>query len=361
MTGPTTTIIRGRDLDAAFEQWRPADAACPSPSTTASYAWNRAWATHYGPTVDLRMAVRRDGDRPTGFLLMPRSRNRSAGPIPLRTQHVGTAGEPHDDGVFVEYARPWTAEGVCEAAFTSDAIAAATADTPDRLDLDGVTPQLLDGLSIEPTDMEIRRSPWHDTSHGDPDAVLSALGKSSRKNLKRRLKSYPGLRAEWAADVETGLAFLAELMPMHQARWQASGEAGAFASPRFAGFARDLVRLSDGDDRVTVSRVSDDEGTVGCVLLLRQDGRVCDFTAGFASPDDRPSPGLVAHFANIQEAARRGLAGYEFLVGDARVKQDLSTGSFDLVWARRPLGTARMTAATAARAIVRVVRGQGAA
>ena len=358
-----------RETDAVLERWRAADAADPSPSATASWAWNRAWVDHYGKTVEVRIAEEiTTRAESVSFLLTPLSGNRPLGPIPLRTLHLGTAGEPHGDGVFAEYVRPWVAASRDEAACFSDAVTSAVAFSgADRIDLDGVSDGLLSAVTFDEAvlpgpatipraDIERRPSPWHDTSHGDPDRVLSALGSSTRRNLKRRLKSYPGLRAEWAADAETGLRFLDELIPMHQARWTAAGKPGAFASPRFEGFCRDLIRLSDGDERVIVSRICDDAGTVGCVLLLAQDGRVCDFTAGFASPEERPSPGLVAHYANICEAARRGRAGYEFLVGDARVKRDLATGERTLCWAKVPLPTARMRLATAAKRVVRAVR-----
>ena len=347
---------------AAFlNAWFRADERSPSPHATAAWAWNTAWIRHYGDTVSLFGASAEVDGQPQAFVLLPRSRNRSVGPIPIQTQHLGTAGDPHEDGVFVEYATPWSGAGIDAAAF-----AAAAADEacrrrvegtlPDRLDLDGVSGELRAALRQPPAGIEVRPSPFHDTSHGDPDRVLAALGRSTRRNLKRRLNAYPGLRVEWSSDAPTSLQMLDELIPLHQARWTARGERGAFASRRFEGFVRELIRLSDGDDRVILSRVSDDAGTVGCILLLRHGNHVCDYTAGFASPQSRPSPGLVAHFANIREAARRGVGGYEFLVGDARVKTDLATGHRDLHWVQLPQATARIRMAAAARMIARALK-----
>ena len=78
--------------------------------------------------------------------------------------------------------------------------------------------------------------------------------------------------------------------------------------------------------------------TVGCLLLLVDRGRMLDYLSGFASFEQKPSPGLVTHYLCLSEAARRGYRAYDFLVGDKRHKDNLSTDVQQLSWAtwRRP-------------------------
>ena len=341
----------------AFPLWRSADAAEPTPHFAASPVWNAAWLEAYGETVDASVAVGRDeSGRAAAFLLVVQSRNRSAGPVPLRTLHFGTTGDPHADGVFAEYVTPFVSAGVDPAAFWR-AVVEETASLPaDRTDFDGVAASLLASVAdvADVADAERRRSPFHETTHADPDAVLPAVKPSVRKNLKRRLKQYEGLRVEWTSEPAAAARVLDDLIPLHQARWQAAGKPGAFASARFETFVRTL--LASGDGRFVAARTSDAAGPVGCHVLLANAGRVCDFTAGFAPPSERPSPGLVSHYLNITEAARRGLAGYEFLVGESRVKTDLATGEETLCWGRLHRPTARTRLTRAARSLVRSVR-----
>ena len=63
--------------------------------------------------------------------------------------------------------------------------------------------------------------------------ILPLLGKSTRSNIRRRLKKYGELETTWATKVSEAEEIFADLVELHQARWKAVGEAGAFANSRF--------------------------------------------------------------------------------------------------------------------------------
>ena len=72
-----------------------------------------------------------------------------------------------------------------------------------------------------------------------------------------------------------------------------------------------------------------------------------DYLSGLAAFDQQPSPGLVAHYLCQCEALQRGFAAYDFLVGDKRHKDNLSTHTQVLTWTRlvRPTIKNRIVAA----------------
>jgi CelD/BcsL family acetyltransferase involved in cellulose biosynthesis len=72
--------------------------------------------------------------------------------------------------------------------------------------------------------------------------------------------------------------------------------------------------------------------------------------------DNRLRAGLVTHLHCMRACLERGFDEYDFLVGEARYKEELATGSRELVWAslRRP--RLRLALLDAARAAGRLRR-----
>ncbi len=88
-----------------------------------------------------------------------------------------------------------------------------------------------------------------------------------------------------------------------------------------------------------VFRVRHQGTTVGCLLLLNDRGRLLDYLSGLADFEQKPSPGLISHYLCQCEALKRGYSAYDFLVGDKRHKDNLSTQTQILTWTRwaRPI------------------------
>ena len=352
-------LLPAADVSKGLQIWRELDEQWPTPHVTASWQWVHAWMGAFGDSVEPRVALWEQGDDVIGCGLVVRSLHRSVGRLPLRTIHLGTTGEIEPGGVWAEYVVPWTRRQHQTAAFLESLIAVAMRLDGHRLDIDGVGADLFDTVGLPPHRIERRDSPLFDFSElkidgGFDTAVLGSLGKSTKKNVKRRLNKYSNLSTEWTDEYDEEL--LDELIVLHQFRWREAGEPGAFASSAFADFVRNFLQLASGQNRYALVRVKDDAGTVGCQLLLREEGRVLDFLSGFADSKERPSPGLVCHFTNIVEAMRTGCDAYEFLVGDARVKRDLSNAVRTICWAQVERPTRRMKAINAARRAVRLMK-----
>src|SRR5690242_11342866 len=88
------------DRATAAETWTRLDAARPAP-LAVTWPWTETWLDHYGDVVEPELlAVERDG-APVAVALVTRSSVRHKG-VPVREAHLGTAGEPAEQNVFVE-------------------------------------------------------------------------------------------------------------------------------------------------------------------------------------------------------------------------------------------------------------------
>ena len=139
--------------------------------------------------------------------------------------------------------------------------------------------------------------------------VLADLSANGRAQIRRAMRLYgPSLAIERAAGVEQALRFLEGLVALHQASWQARGQAGAFADPAIRGFHAALIREGVPRGEVALLRIAAGAREVGYLYQFEQGGRVLSYQSGFVSePDARLKPGLVCHVLAMQEARARGL------------------------------------------------------
>jgi len=333
-------LARWRELEGRLAAPHSLD---PSPLAAAThYAcsadWTETWLRHYGevcPHKVLTCTVRQGSDvRVVGVALVSQSRTRK-GPFVLRQWHLGTAGEPAGHSVCVEYNRV-LADPVWHAAVHGELAHWLRQHGRDGVALDGLAPDAWNELSPQFPAAQVQAvsSKYCDLTKARAAGtdVLSQLGRSTRQNLRRKLRDYGEIETTWAEDVPTALGIFDELIELHQARWIAVGKPGAFASPRFAAFQRDLVTRWIPERRIVAFRTRHQGETVGCLVLLVDGTRILDYFSGFVSFDKKPSPGMVTHLLCMQEALARGFDAYDFLVGEKQHKDNLSTDEHTLSW-----------------------------
>jgi len=324
-------LLSRHDHRGAGRAWRALEAALGTPLGPVSWAWTDTWLTHYGDVVKHRFAVaERDGEV-CGVALLSTGARSALRP---RTLHLGTAGEPRGTGVFVEgnrlVARP--ADHAAFAALLAEAIDADR--TWDRLILDGIPPGDAEQVLRRWPQARVRvdHCPVTDLTTGDD--VLASLSSSRRRRLRATLRAFGELTLEWAADGPQAVAFLDELMDLHQRHWRERGQPGAFASPRFAAFHRDAVHRMVPEGNAAIVRVRRGEETVGCLYGLIADSRLLFYQGGLRSYDDnRLRAGQACHVLFMRACAERGLTAYDFLAPAARYKLELATHTTTLAWA----------------------------
>jgi CelD/BcsL family acetyltransferase involved in cellulose biosynthesis len=323
---------------------------------TTSWVWISLWLHHFGDTVRPRFAVFERAGEPVAAVLLVISR---WGPksFPFRRLHLGTAGEPAGHSVFVEYNDLLCADA--DRLEVARALAQVIRDLPgwDELDLHGFRAETADVMATAIPFLSRVEKSW--TMRLRPtESVLDVLPGPTRRLLRQARESLEPGEPELAGDVAAAQDMLKELAALHQARWTAAGKTGAFASDRFTGFLRDLTTEWHAEGRLRLYRLSGREGTLGSVVGFVEGGRFLYYQAGTQQfTDNRKRAGLLCHTVFAEDCRRRGLAEYEFLVGDSRFKRQLSGGEFNpLVWGRYGRGSARAWTFNSARQVRHVVR-----
>jgi CelD/BcsL family acetyltransferase involved in cellulose biosynthesis len=185
------------------------------------------------------------------------------------------------------------------------------------------------------------------------------LGGSTRSQIRRSRKLYGArgkLVLEVAASPAQALAFFDELVELHRRAWSDRGGPGAFL-PFVHTFHRRLIERRHAAGEVQLLRARAGDTTIGCLYNFVWQGNVLFYQSGLAyEADHKLKPGLVCHALAIEHDARAGHHWYDFLAGQSRYKQSLSTGARELVWVRLQQPRLRFALENAARTARNYVR-----
>jgi CelD/BcsL family acetyltransferase involved in cellulose biosynthesis len=338
----------GAEIELGLQEWRALESRMGDVPLMCSHLWTASWLRVYRDQVPAAIVALERAGQTIAAALVTRGVRQKSGPVPIRTLHVGTAGERHGHSVCVEY------NGMlCERANRPAMIAAlqswlAAQGQVDELRLDGWPAAEVSEWSwpTSPSESRLRDCKYFDLDKARDGKVepIELLGRSTRQNIRRILRKYGDIETTWAASLEDADDILTDLIRLHQARWQSAGQPGAFSSASFEAFQRQLLVQGFDDQKVVLFRARHQGESIGCLMLLVDRGRMLDYVSGFASFEQKPSPGLVTHYLCLSEAARRGYRAYDFLVGDKRHKDNLSTDIQQLAWATWRRRTLRNTA-----------------
>lgn len=337
-------------------------------------AWMLAWWNVYGGEEGRRLRVLAVHDRGRLVGLAPLvARWVLRGPgVPYRRLETLGTGEPSGDDVCTEYVGPLAERGAERdvAQAFARAVVAGEAGPYDELLLpvmkgDVEMPALLaDALRQEGLEVELRETSQcpYVPLPATWEAYLRQLPSSGRYLVNRSLRDFTAwaggeLRLERATTpgrLQEGLRVLAEL---HEARWKAAGERGAFAGSRFRRFhERVAPRLLDDGALELVWLVAHGRPVAAAYVILHankatfyQSGRATDVP-------DAVRPGIVLQAELVRSAIERGLVEYDFLGGASRYKRQLALASRPLVEIRAARRTLREQARSRVGKAVAVAR-----
>jgi CelD/BcsL family acetyltransferase involved in cellulose biosynthesis len=348
-------LLPGHERPRAASAWRTVERAMPHVPLTCSWPWTATWLDHYGDLVPHRFAVAESGDGPVAAALLTSSTRRK-GPFRLRSVHVGTAGEPQGDSVFVEY------NGLLAARGSREEFARALLDgvreqlAPDEISLDGFDSQDAELFRRWEPSLHARREPCRAfdlrTARVAGSHCADILRAGPRRRLRRSIREVGEVRTDWGATPERAAEILEELIELHQLRWTGAGQPGAFASRRFVSFHRALVARLVPLDRALLFRARAGGRTLGCVYCLIDGRRAMSYQSGAPRlGDNKLRPGMVTEALCMQHCLERGLDEYSFLAGDSRYKQEMSNVERALVWASARTQAPKWRLIEAARAV----------
>lgn len=351
----TVRVIESDGVAEALSIWRKLDFRLRNHSVTNCATWVESWLAVYGAIQKYHFLVAEAHGITQGICLIVHGAGQKVGPCPVRTLHLGTAGERQPGSVCVEFNRI-----LVEVSVRGEFVSLIVQHLHqlkgwDQIRLDGFSEQdLNDWISYFPgAEIRSRESRYFNFKPVRQSAqeVIDALGKSTRANLRRRIRQYGELDCEWASTLEQAESILDELIALHQARWTAVGQPGAFASEHFRRFQTSAALKLHLEEKVVLFRVRHQGETVGCLMLLIDQNRLLDYLSGFADFNHKPSPGLISHYLCMEEARRRNFAAYDFLVGEKRHKENLSNATGQLCWLTWSRPTLKMKAISAIRSL----------
>lgn len=333
------------ESDRWMQEWQRLEQRVAEPALMCSFAWTQTWLDHYGDLVPHRFAVGTiDGDV-HGICLLTEGVEQKEGPFTLKTMHVGTAGEPERDTVWVEY-NDVLATRKARREFLAQLYQIVLKEAVwDEFRLDGFARSAIE--DVLPIDagflVKEQRAYYSDlrAARDDDTELLARFSKSTRKTIRKSLKRLGKVTLEWAETIEQAESIFEDLVRLHQARWNAVGEPGVYSSERFTNFHRNLIHRLFPLEQIALTRIRNEHAVLGCAQSLIDGNRVLSYQSGLAAPTGHQSPGVLCDFLEIQECQRRGFDAYDFMGGDSYHKQRMSTDSNTLVWLRQRLPSFR--------------------
>tara|TARA_R110002095_G_scaffold214089_1_gene205586 strand:+ start:1529 stop:2710 length:1182 start_codon:yes stop_codon:yes gene_type:complete len=347
--------------DYCLQLWKTLEARFEDVPLMCSHIWTSTWIDHYQDLIPYSFAVASKGSVPCGICLLTEGVDQYDGPLSLKTRHLGTAGEPTSDSVCVEY-NALLVQPVDQRTFIA-ALLDMLSQNPewDSLLFDGFACEELESWELSEQDTSLRKVESHyfdlKQIRDEKRDVISGFGYSTRKNLRKNMKSYGNLTTEWAESIEQAESIFADLVSLHQTRWQKEGLPGSYASNRFTNFHKTLIQKLIPTGQMGLFRVKIEGQVIGCVQVLIDRNRVLCYQGGSAEYQGKLSPGVIADYLCIEECFKRGFDAYDFLAGNSHHKQKMSTHHTYLTWAQMRRPRWKFTALNALRNIKQMMAG----
>lgn len=295
------------------------------------WGWIENWLALLPRSARPRLAVIEHHGAPVAAAFLGRRRLLRRGVVPSRALYLNATGDPVLDDIWIEH------NGLVGEAALSELIAAIPGGW-DELFVpaadEALVPAALPGGLRLKIDREVT-SHHVDLARVRAHGYAALLGSSTRAQLRRAERRAGELVVDVPGDADEALAVFAELVALHQRRWQARGMPGAFAHPWMRGFHRRLIARRYATGEIQLLRVRNKTRTIGCLYNLVCGGRVLFYQSGFAMAEHaHDKPGYLCHARAIEHSAAAGNAVYDLLGGEARYKANLATDATRLVWLR---------------------------
>lgn len=269
----------------------------------SSAHWLVPWLDHYG----------RDSDRFTGTATAPLPmmiRRRAVAGLPVRELRFAATGDDERDEVCTEFSDLHAGQ--------EDALRALLERRDwDLCSVENVTADSRVGMLLASAGAFACAAGSH-YRIALPDTVAAweaSLGKSSRAKVRRTRRDMQARALQLTlARGSEALALLPSLVALHQARWQARGETGVFASARFHAFHEQLLARPGSPALIALLR--DEQAPMAAWYGFDHGGCRYFYQSGFSAPaQGHFSPGLALHLCLIEDAIHAGLHGYDFMKG----------------------------------------------
>lgn len=168
----------------------------------------------------------------------------------------------------------------------------------------------------------------------DPARYIQKLSKNKREQVRRSIKFYRQFGTEeirLASDQHEALQFFDNMGVFHQEYWKGKGCSGSFANDKWVRFHKDII--INYFHHVQLVRISFGEHVLGYLYNLVDRDVAYSMQSGFNySSNKHDRPGIIAHILITNYYIQNSMLRYEYLAGESRYKQSLSTSYNTLKW-----------------------------
>jgi CelD/BcsL family acetyltransferase involved in cellulose biosynthesis len=317
-------------IDAASwsDQWNSLAESVPF----RQWEWLETWWHHYGAGKEWFVLAIRDSDgRLAGVAPWFRQQVSAFG----RVIHFLGSGQACSDYLTVLCAeRDRCRVTSALADWLMAASESHSDDGWDMLHLDGVTDE--DGTMTEllarleehgcTVHQRSEMNTWRVPLPGSWDDYRKQLSKPNRRHvrlLQERLIDSGQLSSHVVTSRDELARVWEMLVDLHQRRRNELGQPGCFASPEFAGFARQAAELFFERDQLELLWVEQQGAPVGVQLGFLGGQTTYAYQVGTDPERRADSPGWLVHTASIKRAITLGHSAFDFLRGDESHKHRL--------------------------------------
>jgi CelD/BcsL family acetyltransferase involved in cellulose biosynthesis len=155
------------------------------------------------------------------------------------------------------------------------------------------------------------------------DEFLARLSKQHRNRLRRADRTYfqtGQVQVKRVNCADDWPKFFDILLDLHGRRWNNKGLPGAFASPRFTAFHREISSSWVAADLATLAWLEMDNKPLAVEYRLHGDGVMYAYQSGMDTDRLDVRPGELANMWAIRNALEQGQHHYDFLRGDEEYK-----------------------------------------
>ncbi len=178
---------------------------------------------------------------------------------------------------------------------------------------------------------------WHLQLPTSWEEYVGRLSKSHRKQVRRverRLLQTGQFQLRRAQTEQERNRVFAELVRLHQLRWESVGEPGVFSTQRFSDFLREITETWFASGKVHLYELVENGRTLAAEIHFVQDGISYAYQAGVDPAERARDVGHAMNVAVIRYLIEEGMRGLDFLRGDEPYKAHFRAVPRPAAWYR---------------------------
>jgi CelD/BcsL family acetyltransferase involved in cellulose biosynthesis len=178
---------------------------------------------------------------------------------------------------------------------------------------------------------------------GTFEAFLQGLKARMRSKVRQALRraDESGWRAESFKTGDDLGPWMEQLFALHQARWIAAGQSGAFADPRRCQLYQQAFQRFAERGIARIDRLVSAEGVLAIQAGFDAQGAYHQLQEGYLPELANQRPGVALRAIAMRSAIERGLRHYDFLGGQSSHKSDWGAEAIPLTTLTVPMGSWR--------------------